>query len=60
MIKNYKGKSADYAKGGECITTTSKFLKTPDRFREAQFRSKIEVPAPPAKEKSLAPVKPRS
>jgi hypothetical protein len=33
---NYKGKgpvSAKYAKGGECITTRSRFLKTPDVFR---------------------------
>ncbi len=33
---NYKGSgpvSAKYAKGGECITTKSRFLKVPDVFR---------------------------
>jgi hypothetical protein len=36
MSYNYKGKgpvSANFAKGGECITTRSRFLKTPDVFR---------------------------
>jgi hypothetical protein len=60
MIKNYKGKSASYAKGGEVLhPSNSKFLKTPDRFREAQYTTKTEVPAPVAKQKSLTPVKPR-
>jgi hypothetical protein len=61
MIKQYKGKAASFAKGGEVLhTSNSRFIKTPDRFRDAQFRSKTEVPAPEAKQKSLAPVKPRS
>lgn len=37
MAMSYsKGKgavSADYAKGGECITTRSRFMKVPDTFR---------------------------
>jgi len=59
-MKSSGAKTASYAKGGPVTTTDSKFLKTPDRFRDAQFRSKIEVPAPAApKTKSLPAVKPR-
>jgi hypothetical protein len=59
-VKGSGPKTASYAKGGPVVGTTSRFLKTPDRFREAQFRPKTEVTAPAApKDKSLKPVKPR-
>jgi hypothetical protein len=60
VIKNYTGKSASYAKGGEVLhKSNSVFLKTPDRFRESQYKAKTEVSAPAVKEKSLPAVKPR-
>lgn len=59
-MKSSGSKDASYAKGGPCLhKSNSIFLKTPDRFRDAQFRSKTEVPAPAVKEKSLPAVKPR-
>lgn len=73
MIKNYKGKSTSFAKGGKVTGRTADFMKTPDRFRESQFKSKTEddyggsksglgpgkVIAPAVKEKSLKAIKPR-
>ena len=41
MDSHYKGKgpvSANYAKGGAVFTTRSRFLKTPDGFREGYKR----------------------
>jgi len=38
----YKGSgpvNANYARGGECITTRSKFMKTPDSFRTGEQKN---------------------
>jgi len=72
MIKNYTGKKASFAKGGAVLGRTSEFLKTPDRFRESQYKSKAEPTTedvygkgeggksvPAAKDKSLKAIKPR-
>ena len=32
-VKGVGPVSASYAKGGDCITTNSRFMKTPDTFR---------------------------
>jgi hypothetical protein len=59
-MKGSGPKTASYAKGGEVLhKSNSRFLKTPDRFREGQFKAKTEVPAPVVKEKSVKAVKPR-
>jgi len=70
--KGYMGKTESYAAGGEVLGRTKDFMKTPDRFRESRFGSKAEPEtednfgksggkneAPKARDKSLAPVKPR-
>ena len=67
MNKNYSGKSASFAKGGEVLGRTKDFMKTPDRFRDSQFTKKTEdvfgkgesTPNPKGKDKSLPAVKPR-
>jgi len=69
MSKSSGLKQASYAKGGAVLGKTSEFLKTPDRFRESQFKKKTEdvfgkgeggkSKAPAAKDKSLTPVKPK-
>lgn len=72
MSKGTGPKEASYAQGGEVLGRTKSFLKTPDRFRESQFKKAEETEddfgkgsgkascAPAAKGKSLSPVKPRS
>jgi hypothetical protein len=73
MIKSYTGKKASYAKGGGVLGRTTDFMKTPDRFRDSQFKKQTEddyggsktglgsgkVTAPAVKEKSLKAIKPR-
>lgn len=68
MNKGYQGKAASYATGGEVLGRTKDFMKTPDRFRDSQFKTKTEDnfgksggknEAPAAHGKSLKPVKPR-
>ena len=39
MIKGAKPKNAKYARGGECVTTRSRFMKEPDPFRTGIQRS---------------------
>lgn len=69
--KGYKGKSDTFAKGGGTLGRTKDFMKTPDRFRDQQFKKQPETDedwdkdggkddAPAAKGKSLKPIKPRS
>jgi hypothetical protein len=66
---NYKGKgpvSASFAKGGDEITSRSRFLKTPDVFRtsiERQDYDKTGKGGEQSKmtgDKSLKPIKPRT
>lgn len=73
-VKSSGLKSASYAQGGPVLGRTTDFLKTPDRFRESQYKQKTEdvfgksdgdsddggaaVPATP-KTKSLKAVKPK-
>lgn len=71
-MKSYGLKSASYAKGGPVIGKTSEFIKTPDKFRDSQFKSKTsedyggssaglgpgKTKAPAAKDKSLKAIKP--
>lgn len=64
MNKGYQGRTASYAKGGEVLGRTKDFMKTPDRFRESQFKKKTEDVFPKGavntgKDKSLTPVKPK-
>ncbi len=71
MNKAYSGKAASYAAGGPVIGKESEFMKTPDRFRDAQFGRKEtqdnfgkgsgrDYQAPPEKGKSLPVIKPRT
>jgi len=42
MDSHYKGSgpvSANYAKGGECITSRSRFMKVPDSFRTGEQKN---------------------
>lgn len=72
MSKGKGPKTASYAKGGPVLGRTTDFMKTPDRFRDSQFKSKTEdvfgkgekavgshTAAPAAKDKSIKPVKPK-
>lgn len=66
--KGYEGKTQSFAEGGLVLGRTKDFIKEPDRFRDSQFRKKTEddfgkgsgkSEAPPAKGKSLSPIKPK-
>src|SRR5262245_59625261 len=68
MAKGSGPKQASYAKGGEVLGRSKDFIKTPDRFRDSQFKKKTEDDfgkiggkdiAPAAKDKSLKAVKPK-
>lgn len=69
MSKGYQGKSESFASGGPALGRTKDFMKTPDRFRDAQFKKQPETADvfgkgiseanPKAKDKSLPAVKPK-
>lgn len=66
--KGYQGQAQSFAQGGEVLGRTKDFMKTPDRFRESQFKKGTEdvfgkgqgTANPEGKDKSLTPVKPKS
>jgi hypothetical protein len=66
-VKGSGPKTASYAEGGAVLGRTKDFMKTPDRFRESQFKKKTEdvfgkgesTANPKGKDKSLKPVKPK-
>lgn len=70
--KGYEGKTQHFAAGGEVLGRTKDFMKTPDRFRDSQFKKQEPTQdnfgkdgggdagcAPPAHGKSLKAVVPR-
>lgn len=67
--KGEGAKDAVYAGGGAALGRTKDFMKTPDRFRDSQFKKVEETEDdwgkgssaanPAAKDKSLPAVKPR-
>lgn len=70
--KGYQGSAQCFAQGGPVLGKTSQFMKTPDQFRTDKSNVSDEnfgkgskgggdggPAAPPAKGKSLSPVKPR-
>lgn len=68
-MKSNGAKQASYANGGPVLGKESAFLKTPDRFRDSQFKKGTEdnfgkgsgrdYQAPAEKGKSLPAIKPR-
>lgn len=61
--KGYQGKVESFAAGGAVLGRTKDFMKTPDRFRDSQFKKATEdnfgkaggqSDAPAAKGKSLS------
>ncbi len=69
-MKSSGAKEACYANGGPVLGKTSEFMKTPDRFRDSQFKKGTEdnfgkgsgrdYQAPAEKGKSLPVIKPHS
>lgn len=59
--KGYSGSAQCFAKGGPVLGSNSKFLKTPDQFREGKGVSQDygSKGGNKPKDKSLTPVKPR-
>lgn len=68
MAKGYAGKTESFAAGGAVLGRTKDFMKTPDRFRDSQFKKGTEDDfgksgkgdVDKGKDKSLKAVKPRS
>lgn len=71
MSKSTGLKDAEYAQGGASLGRTKDFMKTPDRFRDSQFKAVPKndddfgkdagrTEAPAAKDKSLKAVKPKA